>query len=370
MLLEDLKKRKLIHPPDWLPSNCHYLTIMGSTAYGVSSDTSDMDVYGFCIPSKPVVFPHLAGEIPGFGRQTKRFDQWQQHHIKDETAMAGKGREYDFSVYNIVRYFHLVMENNPNMIDSLFTPTNCVLHATQVATLVRERRRLFLHKGAWHTFRGYAYSQLHKMDVKPNAEEYQGIWAFEADNGIDRKTTLEDVEKEIESRDRARKAMLPRGIATAGPLYHMPDDKLKTYHQMFLDGFAKTKRFGGVKVHGADWKFGYHVVRLVMEAEQIMVEGDIDLQRHKEMLKDIRRGNWTLQQLRDWFTQREADLTEVYSKSTLRHSPDETAIKELLLNCLESHYGNLDKCVVREDEALNALRAVKEVIDSHARLFQ
>jgi hypothetical protein len=359
-----LVKKKLAQPPAWLESNVHYETIMGSVAYGVSSDTSDYDVYGWCIPPKDMVFP--PGEIPGFGRASNgvkpKFAQYQQHHMYDPEALAGKGRTYDVQIFSIVKYFDLLMGNNPNVIDSLFTPVNCVLHATRVGNLIREKRRLFLHKGSWHTFRGYAYSQLHKMDVKPNAGEYQRIWAFEEKYGIPRTTTLDDVQREIASRE--------SGNPSPAPLCHFSDEKLAEYQGMFIDGFAKTKRFGGVKVHGADWKFGYHVVRLVMEAEQIMVEGDVDLQRHKEMLKDIRRGNWTLQQLRDWFTEREAQLTETYVKSTLRHSPDETAIKELLLNCLEDHYGSLQQCVVREDEALDALRAVKEVIDSHARLFQ
>ena len=29
--------------------------------------------------------------------------------------------------------------------------------------MIRDARRLFLHKGAWWKFKGYAYSQLHKM---------------------------------------------------------------------------------------------------------------------------------------------------------------------------------------------------------------
>lgn len=361
MLLEDLRKKKLIHPPDYLPDNTHYLTIMGSVAYGVSSDTSDMDVYGFAIPPKAVIFPHLSGEIPGFGRQTKRFDQWQQHHIKDESAMGGKGREYDFSVYNIVRYFQLTMENNPNMVDSLFTPVNCVLHSTKIAQTVRDRRRTFLHKGAWHTYRGYAYSQLHKMDVKPEAEEYQGIWAFERDHEIPQKTTYDEVKAEFDARD--------KNSYGDGPLGKLTLEELKLYDGMWQAGMQKTGRFQGVKVYGADWKFGYHIVRLIMEAEQILVEGDIDLQRHREMLKDIRRGNWTVPQMREWFTKREGELNEVYKNSSLRHSPDEGAIKELLLNCLEEHYGSLDQCVVREDEALEALRQIKAVIDAKAALF-
>lgn len=164
--VQRLTKLGLIKPPSFLPSNVMYETIMGSVAYGVSSDTSDMDVYGFCIPSKELIFPHLAGEIEGFGRQKKRFEQYQQHHIIDESEMGGKGREYDLSIYNIVKYFSLCMENNPNMIDSLWTPQECVLHITKVGNMVRDNRRMFLHKGSWHKFRGYAYSQLHKMAGK------------------------------------------------------------------------------------------------------------------------------------------------------------------------------------------------------------
>ena len=40
MLLQELENKNLIHPPEWLSHNCHYLSIMGSVAYGVSSDTS------------------------------------------------------------------------------------------------------------------------------------------------------------------------------------------------------------------------------------------------------------------------------------------------------------------------------------------
>ena len=73
--VQKLTERGLCTPPSFLPTNVHYETIMGSVAYGVSSDTSDMDVYGFAIPPKEIVFPHLAGEIMGFGRQKKRFEQ-------------------------------------------------------------------------------------------------------------------------------------------------------------------------------------------------------------------------------------------------------------------------------------------------------
>src|SRR5262249_43626964 len=141
-LIKHLTEHKLIRPPGWLPDNTMYLTIMGSTAYGVADeDHSDFDVYGFCIPPKEIVFPHLAGHVWGFGRYKEgmpqsHFQQFQQHHVLDPSAAAGKGRDYDLSIYNIVKYVQLCAECNPNMIDSLFTHETCVLHSTAAAQVL------------------------------------------------------------------------------------------------------------------------------------------------------------------------------------------------------------------------------------------
>ena len=129
--LQRLTDRGLVKPPRWLPGSVQYETIMGSVAYGVSSDTSDVDVYGWAIPPRDDIFPHLRGEVPGFGTPKARFQQYQEHHIHDADALAGHGRVYDVTIYGIVKFFHLAMNNNPNIIDSLFTPVNCVLHSTR-----------------------------------------------------------------------------------------------------------------------------------------------------------------------------------------------------------------------------------------------
>ena len=302
MILSDLEKKGLIKPPSWLVGNTAYLVIMGSEAYGCSSDNSDRDLIGFCIPEKNVVFPHLAGAIPNFGRQKNAFNQYQQHHIVDPSAMGGKGREYDVNIYNIVKFFMLVMENNPNMIDALFVPQNCIVHCTKIGHMVRERRKMFLHKGSWHRFKGYAFSQMKKMKSQTR----------------------------------------------------------------------KGKRAEQVAEYGYDLKFAYHVVRLLGEVEQILVEGDIDLQRDKEHLKAIRRGDWTLEQIETYFASKELQLEEAYSKSELPYGPDEAAVKQLLLDCLEEHYGNLtgafDVAAVRDTDATSALDAVVKALKEHGRI--
>ena len=87
-----------------------YEVIMGSVAYGVSNDSSDMDIYAFAIPPKGMMFPHLRGEIPGFDQCAVQFEQYQQHHILDAAALGGKGRVYDVTVFAIAKYFSLLTD--------------------------------------------------------------------------------------------------------------------------------------------------------------------------------------------------------------------------------------------------------------------
>ena len=163
--LKTLHKRKLINPPPFVPRQLQYEVIMGSFAYGCSSDMSDTDIYGFCIPPKNIVFPHTNPKyIHLFDSVPVNFEQYQEHHILDRSHTPA--REYDVSIYNIVKYFRLCADGNPNMIDSLFVPRRCITHMTPIGELVRENRHLFLSKKCWHTFKGYAYSQLHKMAIK------------------------------------------------------------------------------------------------------------------------------------------------------------------------------------------------------------
>ena len=194
--LQQLSKKNLIRPPKWVPDNTVYLVYTGSMAYGVSSDTSDMDCYGIVVPPKEMCFPHLTGEILGFGRQIQRFETWQEHHIEVPEEMNNNGRTYDFQIYSIIKFFQLAMDNNPNIVDCLFVPHTCVLHTTAVGNLIRENRKIFLHKGCWHKFKGYAFSSLHKAKFK----EHKGIKKveeFEDKHNILRSITLEQVENEM-----------------------------------------------------------------------------------------------------------------------------------------------------------------------------
>lgn len=170
-VFQDLDKRGLIKPPPFVANVTVLEVVTGSIAYGMATDYSDFDVVGVCVPPQTLVFPHLGGYIDGFGVQQQRFDQYQQHHVFDKDAQGGRGRNYDLTCYSVVRYLHLSMiDANPNMVDTLFTPIDCVLHITNVGSIIREARKLALHKKCWPKFKGYAYSQIAKIRSKTPEE--------------------------------------------------------------------------------------------------------------------------------------------------------------------------------------------------------
>jgi hypothetical protein len=275
---------------------------MGSHAYGVA-DTHvaghipDFDLYGFAIPPKTIVFPHLTGKIPGFGTKPDLFNQFQtKKTVKDPKD----GKEYDFQIQSIVNFFEFCRQNNPNWIDSLWTRENHIWHITPIGRLVRDNRKLFLSKNVWHRFRGYAYSQMKKLKSKQ-----------------------------------------PEG------------DRIKIVEQ-----------------YGYDVKFAYNLVRLLEEVEQLLLTGDMDLQKCREVLKAIRRGDWTEERVFEYFEQREPELQKAYDQSVLPYKPDEEKLRQLLAKCLEMHYGSLDGAVEDPDWSTNALSEIDRILQVHrSRLY-
>lgn len=258
------KKDLLQNCDHFVVDQLQYEVIMGSMAYGVSSDNSDIDIYGFTIPPKDMII--RANYIPLYDDNPKYFEQFQKHHIKKEPI------EYDFTIYNIAKFFRLCQNCNPNMIDALFVPERCITFMTPIGRLIRDNRHLFLCKKVYHTFAGYAYQQLHKMNIKK-----------------------------------------------ANP---------------------ESKRYESVLHYDYDVKFAYHIVRLMDEVEQILNEHNLDLERNREKLKSIRRGEWKKEEIIEYFKDNESRLKKIYDESTLPYNIRKEEIKELLIKCLKMHFGD------------------------------
>lgn len=79
----------------------------------------------------------------------------------------------------------------------------------------------------------------------------------------------------------------------------------------------------------------------MLECEYILENNDLNLRANSALLKHVRQGGWTLQELIEWFADKESYLSKLYNKSELQPEPNYTAIRNLLLECIESVYGNL-----------------------------
>lgn len=291
-IVRKLYNNRLLNVEQEFVKDVHYEVITGSTAYGMDTGSSDTDVVGICIPPAEWVFPYsLGGHIEGFGPPPPKFDNFQQHHILDDN-----GKEYDVAVYSIVKFFQLAAENNPNICDLLFVHDRLITHIDNIGRLIRQNRKLFLTRHAYHKFSGYAYSQLKKM----------------------RSMNVKDSRKDL---------------------------------------FEK---------YGYDVKYGAHLVRLCLEVEQILIEGDLDLERHNELLKAIRRGEWTLDRLEAWFAERELSLNKLYTESKLRYSPDWPELTRVLMCCLEEKFGTLSKYINTnvDSRILRKYEQMKQIMDS------
>jgi hypothetical protein len=82
-----------------------------------------------------------------------------------------------------------------------------------------------------------------------------------------------------------------------------------------------------------------------------------------------------LDQIEQYFEKKELELETLYNENKPGlpwgpgHDGLQEKVKQLLFQCLEEHYGSLDKCVVNPDAAVMALREVGDVLAKYRRLL-
>lgn len=146
-------------------------------------------------------------------------------------------------------------------------------------------------------------------------------------------------------------------------LEHLTDKELIHYYELVKNLGEEGKRHSNIHLQKCDTKKMYHLVRLLLEVEQIMAEGDLDLQRNSVILNSIRNGEWELERLESWFQNKEKSLETLYAESKLPERPKEGKIKTILMECLEMHYKDLNSIITVAPE-VNAILSDLETIIS------
>jgi predicted nucleotidyltransferase len=115
-----------------------YEVVGGSFAYATNIETSDKDIRGLYINDNS---DYLGLDEPVM-------------QIGDET--------HDIVYYSLKRFFNLIKTANPNLIELLWIPQDCVLKSTPISDKLIENRHLFISKKAYFTHSGYAHAQISK----------------------------------------------------------------------------------------------------------------------------------------------------------------------------------------------------------------
>lgn len=126
-----------------------FIVVRGSHAYGTNIETSDIDYSGIYVQSTE--------DILGFN---------YKEQVNDD--------KNDIVLYEIRRFLELVRTNNPNILELLNTPEDCILYKDPIFDLILENKDKLITKKCSNSFGGYAITQIKKakgLNKKQNWEK-------------------------------------------------------------------------------------------------------------------------------------------------------------------------------------------------------
>jgi uncharacterized protein len=114
-----------------------YRCVVGSRAYGLASDESDIDRRGVYLPPAEL--------------------HWSLYGVPEQLENPETEEVY----WEIQKFLTLALKANPNVLECLYTPL--VEHATPLAEEMLAMRAAFLSKMVYQTYNGYVMSQFKKL---------------------------------------------------------------------------------------------------------------------------------------------------------------------------------------------------------------
>ena len=116
-----------------------YRCVIGSQAYGLAGEASDVDRRGIYLPAAEV--------------------HWSLYGVPEQL----ENNEAQEAYWELQKFLILALKANPNVLECLFTPL--VETATPMAKELREIRSIFLSRLVYQTYNGYVLSQFKKMQA-------------------------------------------------------------------------------------------------------------------------------------------------------------------------------------------------------------
>ena len=327
--LIESKEYDFLRTNEHLGDNICMLALGGSWAYGTNVETSDVDIRGCALNKKSEILTNV------------KFEQ-----VTD--------KDTDTTIYSFNKLMHLLSNCNPNVIEILGLKPEHYLYLSEEGKELLNNSSLFLSKRAFHTFGGYAYSQLRRLDNKAARKLDQPEQENHILNSI-KNSQLTFDEKYLEYDEDSIKLYIDDAVNEEFDKeifmdIHLTHYPLRDYKGMWSEMNNIVKEYSrlghrnenAIK-RGKLAKHMMHLIRLYMMCDDILLDGKIITYREKEhdFLMDIRNGKFLDDN--DQPTEEFMDIVEVYQEkvaksyeiSDLPHSPDYNKINKFMADINE-----------------------------------
>lgn len=294
----------------------------------------------------------------------------------------------DIMYYEIKKFVELLLKNNPNILELLSTPDDCVLHRHEMINLLKPD--MFLSRLCNQTFGQYAYAQIKKarglnkkilnpLDTKrktildfcyavrgqgsvPIVEWLTDQGSTQEECGLVRINHMRDMYALFHQSQSARKfsgifsgedadevslSSVPKELQPKCILYFNKDGYsvyCKEYRQYWKwVELRNEERYKGTVSHGKNYdaKNMMHVFRLLNMAEEIARYNKVNVRRpERDYLLRIRAGEFSYDDLLKEAEEKIALVDELYKKSDLPDEPDSEESQSVLVRIRESQYYN------------------------------
>lgn len=310
----------------------------GSQLYGTSTPQSDVDIRGVCMPTMESVIGMSPFEQFNPGKEQAK--KWSLEKLGVEAD--------DVTIYALPKFFGLLMAANPNIVELVFAPEQAILYKTPLWDEIVANRHLFLSQKVVHTFAGYAYAQLQRIQrhkrwldnpvEKPNPEDYMG--QFVDGTWVWREPTKE----EIIELDRVSKEHADF-VDDLDDLYRRAARKKEYEADMrewqHYQTWRKERNPARSKLeekYHYDTKHAMHLYRLSIEADQLLMTGEIKLPFSDNIVQSLRRvlnGEIEYETVVQFATQIDSVLDKRRHVTKLPYAPDKKGVEKFLMRILK-----------------------------------
>lgn len=287
----------------------------GSHLYGLNDEKSDIDYFSVFFPTMKDLFSlETIDEIDNSSKKSSSERRNTPEDVDDKAMILGK-------------YLKLLLQNNPNILETLFATVNSLEEFGGEYTALQELTKHIISQKVYHSFGGYAISQKKKLEIKSTRYHslVDAVEFLEKKYGYDPKSTISFYEGVAEDLN----TLLKYYKGKKGNTEHF---HIGMHAKVILDLLRQERDTYGWRVKtdtfeklGFDVKFAYHLIRLLYEAEDLLLTGKLEFPfegKRKELLMNIRHGEVTLDQIYKIYDELWAKVEVANEKTILPKKPN------------------------------------------------